>query len=47
VYTSDGYQPAAAELAVPNEFTVPAVAGISTLEIEAPSIELEGYAIEL
>jgi hypothetical protein len=47
VYTSDGYQPAAAELAVQNEFVVPAVAEISKLEIEAPSLELEGYAIEM
>ena len=47
VYTSDGYRPAAPELAVPNEFAIPAVAEISTPKIEVPSIEFEGYAIEL
>jgi hypothetical protein len=47
VYTSDGYRPAAPELAVPNEFAIPAVAEISTPKIEVPSIEFEGYAIEM
>jgi hypothetical protein len=47
VYTSDGYQTASPEIAVLKEFVVPAVAEISKLEIEAPSLELEGYAIEM
>jgi hypothetical protein len=34
-------------LAVQNEFAVPAVAEIPTPGIEAPSIEVEGYAIEM
>jgi len=47
VYTSDGYQPAAPELVVQKEFAGPAVAEIPVPEIDAPSIEFEGYAIEL
>jgi conjugative relaxase-like TrwC/TraI family protein len=47
VYTSDGYQTAAPMLAVQNEFAVAAVAEIPTPGIEAPSIEVEGYAIEM
>jgi len=47
VYTSDGYHPAAPELAVRKEFAAPAVAEISTPRIEATSIEVEGYAIEI
>jgi hypothetical protein len=47
VYTSDGYQTASPEIGVSKEFVVPAVAEISKLEIEAPSLELEGYAIEM
>jgi len=47
VYTSDGYQAASPELAVLKEFAAPAVAEISTSKIEVPSIEFEGYAIEL
>ena len=47
VYTSDGYQPAAPELAMKKEFSLPAVAEMSKPEIQSPSIELEGYAIEM
>ena len=47
VYTSDFYQPAARELVVPNEVAAPAIASIPTPEIELPSIEFEGFAIEL
>ena len=47
VYTSDGYYPAAAELAVQNELASHAVAEISLPKVEVPSIEFEGYAIEL
>jgi len=47
VYTSDGYQPAAAELSVLKELAISAVAQNSIPEIEAPSIEFEGYAIEM
>jgi conjugative relaxase-like TrwC/TraI family protein len=47
VYTSDGYQAASPELAVLKELAAPAVAEISTPKIEVPSIEFEGYAIEL
>ena len=47
VYTSDGYKAAGPELAVQNELADPAVAEISLPEIDAPSIEFEGYAIEL
>jgi conjugative relaxase-like TrwC/TraI family protein len=47
VYTSDGYQPAAPDLAVQKESAIPAVAEISTPMIEFPSIEVEGYAIEM
>ena len=47
VYTSDGYQPVAPVLAVQNDFAAPVVAEIPKLEIEAPSIDLEGYAIEM
>jgi hypothetical protein len=47
VYTSDGYHSAAAELAVQKEFAIHAVAEISPPKIEVPSIEFEGYAIEL
>jgi conjugative relaxase-like TrwC/TraI family protein len=47
VYTSEGYQATSPEIAVLKEFVVPAVAEISKLEIEAPSLELEGYAIEM
>jgi hypothetical protein len=47
VYTSDGYQPAAPEIAMLKEFAAPTVAEISSPEIEVPSIEFEGYAIEM
>ena len=47
VYTSDGYQPAAPDLAAPKEFGIPAVAEMSKPEIQSPSVELEGYAIEM
>jgi conjugative relaxase-like TrwC/TraI family protein len=47
VYTSDGYQSAPAELARQNDFAAPAVVEISVPKIEVPSIELDGYAIEL
>ena len=47
IYTSDGYQAAAPELAVQKEFAGSAVVEISMPEINPPSIESEGYAIEL
>jgi len=47
VYTSDGYQVASPELAVQKEIVGPVVAEIPTPDIDAPSIEFEGYAIEL
>jgi hypothetical protein len=47
VYASDGYQPAAPELAIQKEFAASAVAEVSSPEIEVPSIEFEGYAIEM
>jgi conjugative relaxase-like TrwC/TraI family protein len=47
VYTSDGYQVDSPETAVLKELAVPNVAQISKPETEAPSIELEGYAIEM
>jgi conjugative relaxase-like TrwC/TraI family protein len=47
VYTSAGYQPFASELAVPNEFAIPAVPEMSTPQLQGPSVELEGYAIEM
>ena len=47
VYTSDGYQSAAPELAVQKESAAPAIAEISTPKIEVPSIVFEGYAIEM
>jgi hypothetical protein len=47
VYTSDGYQPATPQLAVQKEFAIPAVAEMSKPEIQSPSVELEGYAIEM
>jgi conjugative relaxase-like TrwC/TraI family protein len=47
VYTSDGYEAASLELGVQQEFAGPAVAEIPTMELDAPSIEFEGYAIEL
>ena len=47
VYTSDGYQAPSPEVAVVNKFAVSAIAQSSELEIEAPSIEFEGYAIEV
>ena len=47
MYTSDGYHLAAPDLAVQKEFAVPAVAEIPMPGIEAPSIEVEGYAIEI
>ncbi len=47
VYTSDVYQPEAPKFGLQREIAVPAVAEISTPEIEAPSIELEGHAIEM
>jgi len=47
VYTSDAYRRAASELVVQKEFAGLAVAEIPMPEIDAPSIEFEGYAIEL
>ena len=47
LYTSDVYQPTAPDLLVPKELASPAIASIPTPEIEVPSIEFEGYAIEL
>ncbi|MBW4028985.1 MAG: AAA family ATPase, partial [Acidobacteria bacterium] len=47
VYTSDGCHPSAPELAVQKEAPAPAIAESSTAKIEVPSIELEGYAIEM
>ncbi len=47
VYTSNGYQAAWPELAVLKEIAAPAVADISKRDKEGPSIEFEGYAIEL
>ena len=47
LYTSDGYQPAAPELAMQKKFAVPSVAEIPMPEIDTPSVEFEGYAIEL
>jgi conjugative relaxase-like TrwC/TraI family protein len=47
VYTSDGYQADSPEIAELKKLAVPAVAEISKPETEAPSIELEGYAIEM
>jgi conjugative relaxase-like TrwC/TraI family protein len=47
IYQSDGYQPAAHEISAPKVFSVPAATEISMPKMEAPSIEVEGYAIEL
>ena len=47
VYTSVGYQAASPELGVLKELAAPTVAEISTSKIEVPSIEFEGYAIEI
>jgi conjugative relaxase-like TrwC/TraI family protein len=47
VYTSDGYRVAAPELVVQKEFAAHVVTEISTPVIDVPSIEFEGYAIEL
>ena len=47
MYTSDGYQAAAPELAMHKQFAVPSVAEIPMPEIDTPSVEFEGYAIEL
>ena len=47
VYTSDGYQAVLPELAVPNDLAATGIAEISTPKIEGPSIEFEGYAIEM
>ena len=47
VYTSVGYQAVSPELGVLKELAAPTVAEISTSKIEVPSIEFEGYAIEI
>lgn len=47
LYTSDGYQTASPEFGVQKEFAGPAAVEIPTTEIGAPSIEFEGYAIEM
>ena len=47
LYTSDGYETASPELGVQKEFAGPAAAEIPTTEIDAPSLEFEGYAIEM
>jgi conjugative relaxase-like TrwC/TraI family protein len=47
VYTSDGYHPAAPDLAVQKEFAAPVAALISKRELDVASVELEGYAIEM
>jgi hypothetical protein len=47
VYTSDCYQSAPAELARQKDFAAPAVVEISVPKIEVPSIEFDGYSIEL
>jgi len=47
VYTSDGYHSAAAELAEQKESAIHSVAEISPPNVEVPSIEFEGYALEL
>ena len=47
VYTSESYQPAAPEVAVQKECPAPAVSENYTPEIDVPSIELEGYAVEM
>jgi len=47
VYISDSYQPAAPVLAMQKEFVGPVLTEIPTPEMDAPSIDFEGYAIEL
>ena len=47
VYTSDGYHSAAPDLDVQKEFVGPFLTQVPTTEIDAPSIEFEGYAIEM
>ncbi len=47
VYTSDGYHPAAPDLPVQKEFVGTFLTGIPTTEIDVPSIDFEGYAIEM
>ncbi len=47
VFTSEGYQPAASEIAMQKEFVRPVATKTLIPEIEAPSIEVEGYAIEM
>ena len=46
VYTSDRYQDLSPELAL-EDFAAPRITGISTPKVEFPSIDLEGYAIDL
>jgi conjugative relaxase-like TrwC/TraI family protein len=47
VYTSDSHLAASPELTVLGQLAVPTVAEISAPKIEVPSIEFEGYAIEM
>jgi len=47
VYTSDGYHSAAADLAEQKESAIHSVAEISPPNVEVPSIEFEGFALEL
>jgi len=47
MYTSDGFRTATPEFAVHRDSADPTVAEMAMPEIEAPSIEFEGYAIEL
>ena len=46
VYTSDGYQGASPELAV-KDFPSPIATEVSTPAIQVPSLDVEGYAIEM
>ena len=47
VYTSDGYKPSTPELAIRKDLVTTTVAAISTPKLEVPSLEYEGYAIEM
>ena len=47
VYTTDGYQPIAPVHDVQNEVAIPPVGEMPSPEFQGPSVELEGYAIEM
>ena len=47
LYTSDGYQTASLELGLQKEFAVRSTSEITLPKIDGPSIEFDGYAIEL